>query len=161
MQLIAPQKFTLKRRCMFSRLPSAIGANSPTPALLTRMSTAPNSSTVLRTRASTANLSVTSVGTTKDRPCKDSMSLARALSLSLFRAASTRFAPLRLNSRAADRPMPEEAPVIIAVQPSIRMSLRLERALSEPIGNLGPEPADGVLPCHEANVTTLENDVFF
>src|SRR3970040_2130571 len=62
MHWIAPQKFTLNRWCMLSRLPPAMGANSPTPALFTNTSTLSNSSTVRRTSASTAKRSRTSVG---------------------------------------------------------------------------------------------------
>src|SRR3989304_6397142 len=159
MHWTAPQKFTLNRWCMLSRLPPAIGANSPTPALFTSTSTLSNSSTVRRTSASTAKRSVTSVGTTRRRPGKSASSGASSSSLSRLRAARTTWARLRANSRAVSRPIPEDAPVMITVRPSTCNRPSSNGAYAEPLRELGPQPEPGVAPGDQAHVPALQDDV--
>src|SRR3990172_7804184 len=159
MQWTAPQKFTLKRWCMLSMLPPTIGANRPTPALFTRISMPPNSSAVLRISPSTARRSVTSVGTTRQRAAGAGRPAATASSFSRLREARTTDAPRRASSRAVSRPMPVEAPVMMAVRPSMRIALY--RAHGKPVGHFRPEAADGVLSGHQAHVAALEHDILF
>src|SRR3990172_12873914 len=160
MHWTAPQKFTLNRWCMLSRLPPAIGANSPTPALFTSTSTLSNSSTVRRTSASTAKRSVTSVGTTRRLPGKSASSWASSSSLSRLREARTTWARRRANSRAVSRPIPEEAPVMITARPSTCNEPPSNGAHAEPLRELGPQPEQGVAPGDQAHMPTLQDDVF-
>src|SRR3990172_1727727 len=159
MHWIAPQKFTLNRWCILSRLPPAIGANRPTPALFTSTSTLSNSSTVSRISASTARRSVTSVGTTRRRPGKSASSWASSSSFSRLRDARTTWARRRANSRAVSRPIPDEAPVMITARPSTCNAPSSYGPHAEPLRELGPEPEPGVAPGDQAHVSALQDDV--
>src|SRR3990172_2109531 len=126
------------------------------------MSTDPNSSTVRRTSASTDRRSVTSVGTTSVRPGRCTRSTATSSSFARFREARTTFALFAASSRAVSRPIPEDAPVTMAVRPAMRMWLPLlDRALPEPLSDPGPQAANGVLARYQAHVPALQDDFFF
>src|SRR5262249_53450922 len=88
------------------------------PALLTRMSILPNSSSAFATVWRAVSSSRTSpVITTQRRPaCR--ASAARASSRSPRRATTTRSAPSSRNRRATAWPMPALAPVTTATLPS-------------------------------------------
>ena len=95
------------------------------PALLTTMSSRPNSSTACATRSATTSLSLTSDGITRARRPRPRTSSATASSCSFVRAASTMSAPASANVRAIAAPMPRPAPVTIAVFPSSRNAVRV------------------------------------
>src|SRR3990172_6609555 len=159
MHWIAPQKFTLNRWCILSRLPPAIGANRPTPALFTSTSTLSNSSTVRRTSASTARRSVTSVGTTRRRPGKSASSWASSSSFSRLREARTTWARRRANSRAVSRPIPDDAPVMITARPSTCNRPSSNGPLAQPLRELRPEAEPSVAPGDQTHVSALQDDV--
>src|SRR5438309_2575758 len=82
------------------------------------MSTGPRSRMVAWTRRSTCVLSVTSVGIGMARPPARWMRVVTSSSAAGFRAARATRAPRRPNSKAIARPIPCEAPVTIATEPS-------------------------------------------
>ena len=100
-------------------LPSpASGPRREPPALLTRMSMRPNSSSVRWTRRVTCSSFLTSVGTARQRAPDSSRTRAAARSSSsAVRLAMTTAAPLRANCRAVARPMPVPPPVTMATRP--------------------------------------------
>src|SRR3712207_1326145 len=100
-----------------SRRSSATRPESPSPALLTRMSRVPNASTLSPTNASTEPLFETLVFTASTLSPEAEISLSRASSFSAARAASTTTAPRDANSRAVASPIPPEAPVTTATLP--------------------------------------------
>src|SRR5574338_4567 len=82
------------------------------PALLTHVSTPPNSRTAVSPICSTASGSATSATTGVARPPIVRTSSAASCNPSSLRAARTRLAPLRAAMRAVASPMPLVAPVI-------------------------------------------------
>src|SRR5829696_2422650 len=88
-----------------------------TPALLTRMSMLPNSSTALRTRSWACCSSVTSHSTAiASPPSRDTLSTSSSRR-SLRRAPATTVAPSVASARTVASPMPLEAPVTTATLP--------------------------------------------
>ena len=103
MQLTAPKKLTSNTRRIFSTLPSATVALSPSPALFTSTSMEPNSATARSTIANTASRSLTSVATTSRRPGRPASSSGQRLKRLALREASTTLLPARANRAAAAR----------------------------------------------------------
>src|SRR5262245_25687772 len=95
---------------------SSIGtAGAPIPALLNRTSSRPNASTVRSKRARTATGSPTSVGTTSDLPASAAIIREVPSSRSVWRPAIATENPSRASATAAARPMPDPAPVTMAI----------------------------------------------
>ena len=90
------------------------------PALLTRMSTRPNSSIASATRFVHESGSDTSVATVRARLPACSTSFAVSASRSTRRAPSARSAPASASPWANATPSPLEAPVTMATLPSSR-----------------------------------------
>ena len=87
-----------------------------TPALLTRMSSGPVQA---RTNAATLDRSLRSMTPTSTRPVPRAVAdlAGDAVACELFRTASVTDAPAAANARAVSTPIPDEAPVTIAVLP--------------------------------------------
>src|SRR4051794_5354105 len=100
------------------------------PALLTRMSTRPNSAMVASTSAVQSSGSETSVRTVIARRPASSTRLLACASRSSRRAASATSAPASARARAKSTPSPEDAPVTIATRPSSRKRSRIVRSLT-------------------------------
>src|SRR6478672_7559482 len=96
------------------------GTAVPMPALLTRMSTRPNSSIASATRLVQDSGSATSVATVSARRPACSTSRAVSASRSTRRAPSARSAPASARPWANATPRPLEAPVTTATRPSRR-----------------------------------------
>src|SRR6476620_7562663 len=96
------------------------GTAVPMPALLTRMSTRPNSSIARATRLVQESGSATSVATVSARLPACSTSRAVSASRSTRRAPSARSAPASARPWANATPRPLEAPVTTATRPSRR-----------------------------------------
>src|SRR5947209_1856280 len=124
-RIAAAAASTLRRKSASTSLPaaSAMPECIPMPALFTRMSMPPSSSTVVLTIRSRAVVSVTSVGRAIALPPSALIEADRSLSASPFREARTTWAPRRANSSAMARPIPLEAPVTIVRAPLSRMSM--------------------------------------
>ncbi len=88
-----------------------------TPALLTRMSSGPVQA---RTKAATLDRSLRSMRADVDLslPVLSRISAATRSPLEVFRTASVTDAPAAASARAVSTPMPDEAPVTIAVLPA-------------------------------------------
>ena len=113
---------TLKRKAI-SNDRSLVAVNalgSDPPALLSRMSMRPNSSTTRATRCSSCSVTVTSVATAIARLPIVRTSAAIASMSAWVRAAHATSAPASANARAQPAPMPLPAPVTIATRPSSR-----------------------------------------
>src|SRR6266498_2328900 len=103
----AERKFTRRYFSKpLSRVSSTPARNGAAPALLTRMSSVPNDSTVRSTAARTASGSPTSASTAIGVGPPEATSSAVSSSASRDRATSTRFAPARPNATAIARPIP-------------------------------------------------------
>ena len=96
------------------------GTAVPTPALLTRTSTRPNSVIAASTIAWQSAGSATSVATARARRPAARTSSQVCCSLSTRRAASTRSAPASAQACANETPSPEEAPVTMTTLSSRR-----------------------------------------
>ena len=95
----------------------------PSPAILPRKSTRPNSeSTRLKSSAMASGLETSVFSTIARRPCRRT-SLAVASAPSRFRSTSTRSAPASDKARAVARPMPWAAPETTATRPVRSKSL--------------------------------------
>ena len=92
-----------------------MGIASGLAALLTTMSTPPNSATVAATSAASCSGSPTWVGTDRADPPSSRISVTAASHAPAFRLATTTFAPIAANPCAIARPMPRLPPVTIAV----------------------------------------------
>jgi hypothetical protein len=98
---------------------SAAGAISPSvPALLKAISSPPKDVTASSVRAGGMRSSAMSPAKATASPPSSAISAMRRSSSEARRAVTTSFAPSRAKSFAAARPMPELAPVMIAVFPS-------------------------------------------
>ena len=106
-----------KVRAMNPSLVSRAARGMAPPALLTRMSSRPNSWTARATSASQAAASVTSVGTTSARRPTAATAAATSRRSDSVRAASTTSAPASARPTAIPRPMPSPAPVTMATFP--------------------------------------------
>src|SRR5580700_10604097 len=96
------------------------GTAVPFPALLTRMSTCPNSLIAASTTVGALSGSATSAATVIARRPACSTTARVASRRSTRRAASTRSAPASASALANATPRPEEAPVTIATRSSRR-----------------------------------------
>src|SRR5690348_206081 len=114
---ISPSRLTSTICCHSSTGASSIGPRSITPALLTRTSRRPSSSTVRATADSAASRSLTSSSTGSAVPPVSAISAPSASSLSVRRAAIATVAPRTASIRAAASPIPLEAPVTRATAP--------------------------------------------
>ena len=117
----------------FSLVSSSGEANTP-PALLTRMRTGPNSSTVCASAASTCSASRTSV----TMPSAPSDTAASA-QLSWLRSQIATEAPNAARPAAIPRPMPLPPPVTTATCPVSRMSEGLIAMTIDATGSTGDE----------------------
>ena len=90
-----------------------------TPAFRIMPSTLLKDVIVFSTKELHAFRSVMSVGTAITLPPADLISLCILFSLSSFRAANTALAPCAAKPFAKPSPMPDEAPVIMNVEPEI------------------------------------------
>src|SRR5215212_7907941 len=117
MQFSGPTVLTSNTCLKSSALTSEILPDSPSPALFTSTSSAPNSPTALLTITSTEPRSETSVSTTSAAPPDAEISRRRPPSLSTALDASTTEAPRTASSLAVASPMPLEAPVTTATLP--------------------------------------------
>jgi hypothetical protein len=111
-----------------SGLSRVAGAAVPMPALLTRMSTRPNSATVASTSAWQSSGLATSVRTAMARRPARSTACCVSASRSTRRAPSATSAPASASARAKTAPSPEDAPVTIATRPSSRNMSRIVRS---------------------------------
>src|SRR5215212_3701878 len=101
-----------------SESPFSTLESSMAPALLTRMSTRPNSSLACRIRPCACSSSVTSHSTESARPPSPFIRSTRSSSRSSRRAATTTGAPSAAKASAVASPMPLDAPVMTATLPS-------------------------------------------
>ena len=101
------------------------GCAVPTPALLTRMSTRPNSLIPASTSARQSSGLATSVPTVTTRRPSASTALRVSSSFSVRRAPRTTSAPASASAVAKTAPSPEEAPVITATRSSSRKRSRM------------------------------------
>src|SRR5215470_1130434 len=92
----------------------------PSPALFTRVSILPNSFTPVATRRRTSSSWAASHTTARARPPAAVTLAAVSFTRSAERAAHTTAAPSRPKRRLSARPMPLEAPVMMATLPSSR-----------------------------------------
>ena len=91
---------------------------APAMAVFTRLSIAPNASTVARTASSTWRRSPTSHASATASPAAARISSATAAPRSLSRSTTATRAPSVANMRAMPRPMPWPAPVTMATFPA-------------------------------------------
>src|SRR3954465_10213262 len=118
-----------ERNC--SGVSRVAGYAVPRPALLTRMSTLPNSATVASTSAWQSSGFDTSVRTVIARRPASSTRLFAGGGRSWRRAARTTSAPASARARAKSTPSPDDAPVTIATRPSSRKRSRIVRSLTQ------------------------------
>ncbi len=109
---------TTRRQSATVRFSSGTGG-APVPALLNRTSSRPNVRLVVSNRARTEDSSVTSVGTARARPGTVALwpRVTVSSSASGRRPASTTSYPSARRASAVARPIPDPAPVMIAVFP--------------------------------------------
>src|SRR5262245_39485264 len=96
------------------------------PALFTTTCRPPKTSTVRAMQLSTSAKLVTSVGTTRARPPRRSISWAVSSSLGFERAATATAPPASASAMAMARPSPPLAPVTTATRPSSGGELGVE-----------------------------------
>ncbi len=140
----AARKALVRLVSSVSRQPSAeiedISPIAPrTPALLKAASRPPKRRTASLVSASCRDSSRTSPARIAASPPIAAISSASAASAFSFRAVTTTFAPSRAKSSAAARPIPELAPVMIAVFPS-SLGIVLLRLILLTTGALPDEP---------------------
>src|SRR5437763_4716964 len=123
-----PVAFTASTRFQSSSVVLASGALCATPALLTRMSTAPACRVAVLARSFTLAVSVTSQWTAHALPQAPRISVATRSMRSVRRAATITAAPSRARARATAAPMPDPPPVTTAKVPS---NLRTDRLLED------------------------------
>ncbi len=125
---------------VFCNAPRSTSASAPgagfVPALLTRMSHDPNSSTARRTVASACSASSARATMVCSRSPAAVAAMIRSRASSRFSGLRpvmiTPAAPLRRNSTATASPMPLLAPVTTATLPSTRISIVPPRFLNDP-----------------------------
>src|SRR5688500_1465113 len=110
-----PQKFTSNSRRLSSSGTSSSFPKMETPALFTQVLIEPNSRNAAVAMASTSSGFATSATTKVARPPADVISVVTRLRSASFRELRTTFAPCRAASRAVERPIPLEAPVMTMV----------------------------------------------
>ena len=112
----APVRLTSTTRRHSSNVRSSSGtAGAPVPALLNRRSRRPKACFVVSKRPRTESGSVTSVGTARARGPSGPARATVSASASGRRPASTTEYPSPRRARAVARPIPDPAPVTIAV----------------------------------------------
>src|SRR5688572_26563835 len=111
MQRNGPRRLTPSISSNCSSVSSSMGPKCPRPALLTRMSRRPNSSSVCSTMTCTERSSRTSAGTTSARRPRARTFYATCSRSGTVRAASATSAPARDSASATPRPIQRDAHV--------------------------------------------------
>ena len=115
---MAPRRFTSSVSWKSSSVSSSSEASLRTPALLTRMSRRPHSSTTRSSVRSTAKASVMSLVKDSASPPPRAICSAVWVTPAASRSRSATCAPARASIRAVAAPMPRPAPVTTATRPS-------------------------------------------